>query len=480
MFKVGNKVLSSGGRLFDVRDSSIMAIKTTANNTTVTLTVRAYIGGAATILWGDGQQQFVTIPSTGLVGTTTYSHLYSNAGIYTISIASSVEFKQCTCTYAYKYNAGYYKKKLEYILHSGTLVSPQDIIPDYSTKYKYLNVDTGNAIVDVSRLNLENCESFQVKSTATNVVGNPIVSNTSKLVTFYYYNYYISKQNVDLHTLIANNRNLNVLEIAYCNGDLVGYESISDIQLPDTITSFVTYMSTKYNGDGDAIIDKFNTIITFTKIQLMGCLVEGAGLGGNYYSKSDSIYIFNSRNNVGIKGDASLISFKFKVVDFRISFSSSAYGDISNNIGNLNNSNPTQGTYLYLYNYGNVTLDVAKLSTIPSPPITIILGDFTGKWYGDVSSVGNMIGVRNFNLANIASALITNWTGLVDTMYSNRSLFSTLVKTFNCPNVMKAALTGTYQAPAGFVKGSSDGTPTTSREKIYVLVNNYNWSFTNI
>ena len=32
---------------------------------------------------------------------------------------------------------------------------------------------------------------------------------------------------------------------------------------------------------------------------------------------------------------------------------------------------------------------------------------------------------------------------------------------------------GIYQAPSGFVKGSSNGSPSTSMEKIYVLQNNY-------
>ena len=40
--------------------------------------------------------------------------------------------------------------------------------------------------------------------------------------------------------------------------------------------------------------------------------------------------------------------------------------------------------------------------------------------------------------------------------------------------------TGVYQAPEGFVKGSSNGNPTTPMEKLYVLKNNYNMKFTGI
>lgn len=36
---------------------------------------------------------------------------------------------------------------------------------------------------------------------------------------------------------------------------------------------------------------------------------------------------------------------------------------------------------------------------------------------------------------------------------------------------------GTYQAPEGFVKGTSDGTPSSAMEMVYVLVNNYKWTF---
>lgn len=36
---------------------------------------------------------------------------------------------------------------------------------------------------------------------------------------------------------------------------------------------------------------------------------------------------------------------------------------------------------------------------------------------------------------------------------------------------------GTYQAPDGFVNGTTDGNPSSPMEMVYVLVNNYNWTF---
>ncbi|MCJ8208654.1 hypothetical protein MUY27_02975 [Mucilaginibacter sp. RS28] len=40
--------------------------------------------------------------------------------------------------------------------------------------------------------------------------------------------------------------------------------------------------------------------------------------------------------------------------------------------------------------------------------------------------------------------------------------------------------TGTYQSPSGYSKGVSNGSPASQLEKLYVLVNQYNWVFTNI
>lgn len=480
MFKVGSKVRSSGGRLFDVRDSSILAVRTAASSTTVTLTVRAYTGGPATILWGDGSQQFVTVPSTGAAGETRYTHLYLTAGVYTIGVASAVDFKMLTASYAYKYNAGYYRKSLEYILHSGNLLTLQDVIPDYAQRYKYLSIDSGNALVDLSKLSLESCESFQVRPTATSVVGNPSIRSTSKLTTFYYYNYYATQVSVDLHELVARNPNLSILEVAYCDGAKVGYEDISDLQLPEGIASFVTYSSTRYCGDGAIVVSLFNRSPTFTRLMLTGCQVDGTLLSGDYYAKDGSFYLFNSGGTVGVKGDASALSFRFRLSDFRISFAQGSFGDISANLPNLNRDGSPQGSNLYLYNYGDVELNVAQLALILRPPLRIVLRDYTGRWYGDASPISSMVTVRTFDLEKLDSPLITGWAELVDGLYANRAQFSPLPKTFNCSTAMRKTLKGTYQAPEGYVKGAADGAPSTSREKLYVLVNSYGWTFTNI
>ena len=43
---------------------------------------------------------------------------------------------------------------------------------------------------------------------------------------------------------------------------------------------------------------------------------------------------------------------------------------------------------------------------------------------------------------------------------------------------VSAVPTGVFQAPAGYVQGISNGTPTTDREKLYVLQNQYGYTIT--
>jgi hypothetical protein len=60
----------------------------------------------------------------------------------------------------------------------------------------------------------------------------------------------------------------------------------------------------------------------------------------------------------------------------------------------------------------------------------------------------------------------------------NRSAWTeSLTKSLNIAGT-NAEPSGTYQAPAGFVQGSNDGTPASAKEQLYVLVNNYGWTMT--
>lgn len=89
-------------------------------------------------------------------------------------------------------------------------------------------------------------------------------------------------------------------------------------------------------------------------------------------------------------------------------------------------------------------------------------------------------GANNFlpgtiNIANCGMSQ-ANVDSTIDSIYTNRAKSwgtGSRVLTINGSN---AAPSGTYQAPAGFVLGSNDGTPASAKEQAYVLVNNYSWT----
>lgn len=76
---------------------------------------------------------------------------------------------------------------------------------------------------------------------------------------------------------------------------------------------------------------------------------------------------------------------------------------------------------------------------------------------------------------------VGNVDATIDNIYQNRSKWNVWngshPKSMNISGT-NASPTGTYQAPAGFVLGSNDGTPASAKEQLYVLVNNYNWTMT--
>lgn len=73
----------------------------------------------------------------------------------------------------------------------------------------------------------------------------------------------------------------------------------------------------------------------------------------------------------------------------------------------------------------------------------------------------------------------TNVNATIDSLYTNRTKWNgySAAKSMNIGG-SNAAPSGTYQAPAGFVLGSNDGTPASAKEQVYVLVNNYAWTIT--
>jgi hypothetical protein len=95
-----------------------------------------------------------------------------------------------------------------------------------------------------------------------------------------------------------------------------------------------------------------------------------------------------------------------------------------------------------------------------------------------------LIGVNNFtprqvNMFSNPAWSQANLDATIGSLYTNRA------KTYGTSGAKTWIISGTtvapggtYAAPVGFSLGVSDGTPVSAKEQIYVLVNNYGWTFT--
>lgn len=89
---------------------------------------------------------------------------------------------------------------------------------------------------------------------------------------------------------------------------------------------------------------------------------------------------------------------------------------------------------------------------------------------------------KNCNISNNGMSQ-ANVDATINNIYTNKTSYTTENKGLDISGT-NASPTGVYQAPSGFVlvngdgTGGEDGTPTSTKEQIYVLVNNYNWSIT--
>jgi hypothetical protein len=474
MFKSQSKLLkSTGGRIFNVAEYSILSV----TGTSCTIQIALKSASNVTIYWGDGSM------SVYAVGTslTNINKVYSKAGVYKVYVYSQSSITCISSPQIYSFNAGYYKLlELDTILinSKGSIIS--QAVPSYGIAYKVINLNNSSFSLDLSRVDLSRMEEFIIQPTVENVIGIPDIRKSSKLTKFILNNWrWSGTQDLDLLQLVAKNSSLITLDVAY-----QGYyattptQDISSIIIPDTLTSFRLYTNTRYVGDLTNVINKLNgNLSLFVAMIGTNQIASCNSLVGDYYSKSNSFY-------ASLYGNASNMSFKFTMYDFRVAFvGNQSTGDISANIQNLRIV-PTSGVahiYLRSSNGSSTSLDVSKLLSLDlNYSLTLIFSGNT--LYGDISELGNKTKLVNFAISEIdtSNTRVTGWSAVIDNMYAKRSQFASTAKVFNAPTIMKNVLTGTYQAPAGFVKGSSDGTPTTHREKIYVLTNNYNWTFTNI
>lgn len=176
-----------------------------------------------------------------------------------------------------------------------------------------------------------------------------------------------------------------------------------------------------------------------------------------------------------ISGDVSHFNFKYRAKTYLyLAFLNTAIG----NINSISNIVQDEGSTIGLtLSATTVFLDVSNLQGIAISGLSLTAND---NFSGDISMLGNRTMCTAWNLQSLNSYTITGWSNLITAIYNNRASWVLGTKSFICSNVMKAALSGVYQAPPGFIKGNADGTPSTDRERIYVLVNNFNWTFTNI
>lgn len=458
------KVIASNGKIFDCRDYSLFFFKFERADT-VRITFRASNTGSIKFIWGDGYEE--VLQYTTPFELSSLSHSYA-AGTYKFSIDSKLNITQIITNRSIDSLGGhYYKLDLDYVSFGNiqyTLSKSQDAVPNYNKVYDDVSV-FGNLKIDISKLKLGG------KSTRISIPVSPQMSIYGSHLNFIertnvrtlILQDYSYKGNHNLHEILQYCPNIEVLDIAYYLG--ADREDISDIIPPSTLQYFRLYTNMRYVGDvshitsmlNDQLVYFSNSSNTKTRIDM---------LTGDYSAKTIT--------DINVFGDVSPCSFRFGSKNFQVVFKA-ATGRLNNilNLPEVNYLTLTCGTE------SRVTLDISIIGRMNKVNVRIGLTD-NSNFYGNISNLYLQNMCTEFAIAGVTGNLITGWKELIDNLYDARSTFKTAFKIFRCPDNMKNALTGIYQTPTGFTKDSTDGNPTSSREKIYVLVNNYNWTFTNI
>lgn len=475
------KPVKIGGKIVDWRDASSFDI-VVYEGQTVTMWIRPEaLPCVVDVSWGDvgyNRYTYSTLPQS----LYSYTHTYKTAGKYKINIKTTSKLAGLNCTYCSRYNAGYSKQfdKLSYVLINGG-TSAQDYT-NYIGIVKFISVETTPIKLDLGRL------TFHQDTTRIVISGsNPNLSGVIRVP-----NLLLNLTAVTLHGTGSVNHgyySLNEIIANTPNATYYNFQSYSSTS-PISVTSDFAEMATLLNvrqSITDFIIFSMHKGITgnasalfkglFERADITSIYIQGAGIysmelgvqNNDYYAHSPKILYL-----AHIIGDVSQFNFKYTAVTFLALFmDSGAYGDL-NSISNVRQSTILR---IILTIPNSVTLDVINIKHLNPVAVSIVAGNSLS---GDISQLGSWVKCETWSLSSLSSNTITGWSNLVNNLYNNRSLFSSGPKSFNCPNVMRVVISGIYQAPAGFVKGSADGTPANDRERIYVLVENYNWVFTNI
>lgn len=469
-------------KVIDWRDSSVFDVDVTANSV-INFYFRP-IAYPAILEFDFGNGYGIIQNATSASEYHVFNYTYPVGGTYKIRIKSTQLLDGLACNKTSRYNAGYARKisQLKFI-YSADSLSNQDVTNYIGGAVDYVYIAQTNVKIDLSKI------KFAQNATRIYITGNNP------------YLYGVVRVDKECASIIRG------LELRGSNNAAQSVYSFNEIirNTPNcksySFQYYVAAVETSSLEDMSLIIaPRANSIDNFSLIAV------NAGLSGNggalfktlFESTScQSIYIYSNldtvSNQLGIQtndytnciaktvyltrltGDASAFNFKYKAVSYIcLLFLPSAYG----NINQIANVVQDVGTSVRLtLSSSTVLLSVENLKNIKFTTLELSASD---NFSGDISTLGSVTMCTTWNITNINSKTITGYNELITNLYNNKSAQPTTIKVFKSSNIMKAALTGTYQAPSGFVKGSADGTPTSSREKIFVLVNNYNWTFTNI
>lgn len=477
------KPVKIGGKIVDWRDASSFDI-VVYEGQTVTMWIRPEaLPCVVDVSWGDvgyNRYTYSTLPQS----LYSYTHTYKTAGKYKINIKTTSKLAGLNCTYCSRYNAGYSKQfdKLSYVLINGG-TSAQDYT-NYIGIVKSITIETTPIKLDLGRLTFHpDTNKLAISGSNPNLIGVIRIPNllTNLTAVTLYGTGSVNHGYYSINEIIANTPNST-----YYN--FQGYSSTSPISMSSSFEEMASLVATRTSLT-DFIILSMNNGVSGNASALFKGLYEREGItsiyihGAGIYSlelgiQSQDFYAHSPKilYLAHVVGDVSRFNFKYNATAYLTLFmDSSAYGDL-NSISNIRQAaNANLRIYMTIPN--SVTLDVINIKHLNPVAVNIVAGSSLS---GDISQLGSWVKCETWSLSSLSSNTITGWSNLVNNLYNNRSLFSSGPKSFNCPNVMRVAISGIYQAPAGFVKGSADGTPANDRERIYVLVENYNWVFTNI
>jgi len=139
----------------------------------------------------------------------------------------------------------------------------------------------------------------------------------------------------------------------------------------------------------------------------------------------------------------------------------------------------------------NAWTDLSKLVNLTT--LSVLCIDFTNHCPDFLLNINcKSLTITSFGSSKTAAAFLTLINAAIDNMYTwavaNAPITGTVankarnqIRTYLANgNIAMPKPSGTYQAPSGYALGTSNGTPASQLEKLYVLVNQYKWVFSGV